>query len=88
MSEEVKFTDDELKVIKDLRTDYLDIQNEFGQLKLAKIRLNRQEDQLLQNLSEIENSEKSFLDKIEQNFLSLSNTILEFASIIKGILVN
>ena len=68
MSEEEKFTDDELKVIKDLRTDYLDIQNEFGQLKLAKIRLNRQEDQLLQNLSEIENSEKSFLDKIEQKY--------------------
>ena len=65
---EVKFTDDELKKIKDLQTSYLDIQNEFGQLSLAKIRLKRQEEQVSKKLTEIENTEKSFLDKVTEKY--------------------
>ena len=68
MSEEVKFTDDELKEIKSLQKSYLDIQNEFGQLSLAKIRLKRQEEQTSKKLTEIETTEKSFLDKITTKY--------------------
>ena len=68
MSEEVKFSNDEIKEVKDLQTSYLDIQNEFGQLKLAKIRLQRQEKLLSQKLTEVEESEKSFLDKITEKY--------------------
>ena len=65
---EVKFTDDELKEVKDLQTSYLDIQNEFGQLSLAKIRLKRQEEQLSQKFTDVENTEKSFLDKVTEKY--------------------
>jgi hypothetical protein len=65
---EVKFTDDELKEVKDLQSNYLDVQNEFGQLKLAQIRLERQEQELSQKLTTVENSEKSFLDKITEKY--------------------
>ena len=65
---EVKFTDDELKDIKSLQTNYIDIQNEFGQLKLAQIRLEKQEQQLSQKLTGVEDAEKSFLDKITENY--------------------
>ena len=68
MSEEVKFTDDELKEIKSLQKSYLDIQNEFGQLSLAKIRLKRQEEQTSKKLTEIETTEKSFLAKITAKY--------------------
>ena len=65
---EVKFTDDELKEVKSLQTNYMDIQNEFGQLKLAQIRLERQEEQASKRLTEVENTEKSFLDKITEKY--------------------
>ena len=68
MSEEVNFTDDELKEVKSLQTSYLDVQNEFGQLKLAQIRLERQEKNLSDKLVEVENTEKSFLDKITEKY--------------------
>ena len=47
MSEEVKFTEEELNEIKSLQTDYLSVQNEFGQISLAQIRLRRQEDAII-----------------------------------------
>ena len=68
MPEEVKFTDDELKEIKSLQKSYLDIQNEFGQISLAKLRLKRQEEQISKKLTEIEDIEKSFLDSITAKY--------------------
>ena len=65
---EAKFTEDELKEVKSLQTSYLDIQNEFGQLSLAKVRLKRQEQQVSKKLTEIENTEKSFLDKVTEKY--------------------
>ena len=75
MSEEVKFTEEELNEIKSLQTDYLGIQNEFGQISLAQIRLRRQEDAIiereeesLKKLSEIEEKENSLLAKITEKY--------------------
>ena len=65
---EVKFTDDELKEVKSLQTNYLNVQNEFGQLALAKIRLEREEKKLSKKLAEVESTEKSFLDSITEKY--------------------
>ena len=42
MAEETKFTEEELKQVKEIQDSYFDIQNQFGQLSLAKLRLNQQ----------------------------------------------
>ena len=38
MPEEVKFTDEELTQVQNFQNQYLSVQNQFGQLKLAQIR--------------------------------------------------
>ena len=42
MSEEVKFTEEELKQVKEIQESYFDIQNQFRQTSLAKLRLDEQ----------------------------------------------
>ena len=43
MPEEVKFTEEELAQVQNIQRSYTTIQNQFGQLKLAQIRLDEQE---------------------------------------------
>ena len=68
MPEEIKFTEEELKKIKEIQDEYIKIQNLFGQVSLAKLRLDEQYQSLSEQ--EIENK-KSFGDvqKNEKNFL-------------------
>ena len=40
MAEEVKFTEDEMKKIKEFQESYVTIQQNLGQLSIAKLRLN------------------------------------------------
>ena len=42
MPEEVKFTEEELKQVQNIQTSYANVQNQFGQLKLAQIRLDKE----------------------------------------------
>ena len=46
MADEIKFTDDELKSLKNLQTRYLGIQQKFGQLTIGRINLNKRIDEL------------------------------------------
>ena len=46
MAEEIKFTDEELKSLSELSKGYQDIQAAFGQLKVQKILLEQQKDNL------------------------------------------
>tara|TARA_R110001592_G_scaffold89570_1_gene263332 strand:+ start:69 stop:377 length:309 start_codon:yes stop_codon:yes gene_type:complete len=46
MAEEIKFTDKELKSLSELSKGYQDIQAAFGQLKVQKILLEQQKDNL------------------------------------------
>ena len=39
MADEIKFTDDELKSIEELRSEYVNIINRFGQIALTKYNL-------------------------------------------------
>ena len=68
VKEEIKFTEEELKKIKEIQDEYIKIQNLFGQVSLAKLRLDEQYQSLSEQ--EIENK-KSFGDvqKNEKNFL-------------------
>ena len=59
MAEETKFTEEELKQIKEIQDSYFDIQNQFGQTSLAKLRLDEQ----LQNILK---SEKELTAKFEE----------------------
>ena len=75
MAEPVKFTEDELKTVTKIREDYFNIQNEFGQIKLAKIRLETQidsvekrEEELHKQFTELQNSETKFLDSITEKY--------------------
>jgi len=46
MSEQVKFTDDELQQIQSIQDDYNDVSAKFGQIEVQKILMNQQMDTL------------------------------------------
>ena len=68
MSEEVKFTEEELKQVQDIQISYRNLQTQFGQLKLAQIRLDAQEVDLEEALKSIQSEEKKFLDGITDKY--------------------
>ena len=68
MPEEVKFTEEELKNVQDIQTSYVNVQNQFGQLKLAQIRLDNQEVDLEDALKKIQNNEEKFLNEITEKY--------------------
>ena len=68
MPEEVKFTDEELKQVQTIQQSYANVQNQFGQLKLAQIRLDEQEVELEDALKQIQSEEKKFLDEITKKY--------------------
>ena len=68
MPEEVKFTEEELKQVQDIQRSYQSVQNQFGQLKMAQIRLDEQEIELENSLKSIQEKEKTFLDSITDKY--------------------
>tara|TARA_Y100000592_G_scaffold95674_1_gene162734 strand:+ start:129 stop:398 length:270 start_codon:yes stop_codon:yes gene_type:complete len=68
MPEEVKFTEEELKQVQDIQRSYQNVQNQFGQLKMAQIRLDEQEIELENSLKSIQEKEKTFLDGITDKY--------------------
>ena len=68
MPEEVKFTEEELKQVHNIQASYVNVQNQFGQLKLAQIRLDEQEVDLEEALKTIQSEEKKFLDGITNKY--------------------
>ena len=68
MPEEVKFTEEELKQVQNIQRGYSNVQNQFGQLKLAQIRLDNQEVDLEDALKQIQSEEKKFLDGITSKY--------------------
>jgi len=75
MAEESKFTEEELKQVKEIQDSYFNIQNEFGQLSLAKLRLNQQlevfdtnEDNLNKEFITIQENENTFLAGITKKY--------------------
>ena len=68
MPEEVKFTKEELTQVQNIRKDYTNVQYQFGQLKLAQIRLDNDEVTLEDALKSIQDEEKKFLDEITEKY--------------------
>jgi len=68
MAEEVKFTEEELKQVQNIQVGYQNVQTQFGQLKLAQIRLDEQEVDLEEALKQIQSEEKKFLDGITNKY--------------------
>ena len=68
MPEEVKFTEEELKQVQDIQRSYQNVQNQFGQLKMAQIRLDEQEIDLENSLKSIQEEEKKFLEGITEKY--------------------
>ena len=68
MPEEVKFTEEELTQVQNFQNQYLSVQNQFGQLKLAQIRLDNQEVDLEDALKKIQNNEEKFLNEITEKY--------------------
>tara|TARA_R110000796_G_scaffold162038_1_gene278846 strand:+ start:189 stop:449 length:261 start_codon:yes stop_codon:yes gene_type:complete len=68
MPKEVKFTEDELKQVQDIQKTYTNVQNQFGQIKMAQIRLDEQEVELEEALKSIQTEESKFLDEITKKY--------------------
>ena len=75
MPEEVKFTEEELKQVQNIQASYQNVQNQFGQLKMAQLRLDQQQDSLLEEneklektLKDVQDKERKFLDSITEKY--------------------
>ena len=68
MPEEVKFTEEELKQVQNIQTSYQNIQSQFGQLKMAQIRLDEQEVELEDALKQVQSEETKFLEGITKKY--------------------
>ena len=62
-----KFTEDEMKTLKDIQSTYMDVQEKFGQAAITKIRINEQ----LEELSK-------FTESLQQKFVENRTTEKDF----------
>ena len=67
MPEEVKFTEEELTQVQNIQKSYLNVQNQFGQLKLTQIRLDEQEVDLEEALKQFNRKKRNFLMELHLN---------------------
>ena len=72
---EVKFTEGEMKTIQSIQDSYFEVQNDFGKLNLAKIKLEQQFDDLdvadndlTKKFIDIQEEEKKFLNDITKKY--------------------
>jgi len=75
MSEEVKFTEEEIKQVKEIQDEYFGVQQKFGQIYLAKLRIDNQEKEILKDedttlkeLGGVQNKESEFLKGITKKY--------------------
>ena len=68
MAEDIKFTDDELKSISEIRTAYAEITNRFGQIQLTKYNIQKQEEQAEIDFETVKVKEKEVLNAITEKY--------------------
>ena len=75
MSEDKKFTEEELKSIKEIQAKYFQVQQELGQSAINKLRLlqqiefvNNYEEELTKKFGEIQEGEKKFIEEITKKY--------------------
>tara|TARA_A100001011_G_scaffold336321_1_gene365777 strand:+ start:1804 stop:2061 length:258 start_codon:yes stop_codon:yes gene_type:complete len=68
MAKDIKFSDDELKQISDIRTAYAEITNRFGQIQLTKYNIQKQEEQAELDFESIKVKEQEVLKGITEKY--------------------
>ena len=68
MAEDIKFSDDELKSISEIRTSYAEITNRFGQIQLTKYNIQKQEEQAELDFESIKVKEQEVLKGITEKY--------------------
>ena len=75
MPEEVKFTEEELTQVQNIQKSYSNVQNQFGQISVAQVRLEEQEhslakehENLVKSLKKIQSDEQKFLNEITKKY--------------------
>ena len=75
MSNPIKFTEDEMKKIKEFQESYVTIQQNLGQISISELRLNQQlkalgesEVELKNKFVEVQQDEKSFIEEITKKY--------------------
>ena len=66
--EDIKFSDDELKSISEIRTAYSEITNRFGQIQLTKYNIQKQEEQAEIDFETVKVKEKEILNSITEKY--------------------
>ena len=73
MSEQIKFTDEEMKTLRGLQDSYTEKQSELGQLSVQRILLNQQLDALDERQTFLENECKKIQQKEAEFVKTLNN---------------
>ena len=75
MSEQIKFTDGELKKVNELQGTYVNLQNALGQISIGRIRIEQQldeynnaEDSIRKQFSDAQSKEREFIDTINKKY--------------------
>ena len=68
MAEDIKFSEDELKQISEIRTAYAEITNRFGQIQLTKYNIQKQEEQAEIDFESIKVKEQEVLQGITEKY--------------------
>ena len=68
MAEDIKFSEDELKSISEIRTAYAEITNRFRQITLTKYNIQKQEEQAEIDFESIKVKEQEVLQKITDKY--------------------
>ena len=72
---EKKFTEEEMKQLRSIQQNYFDIQNSFGKVKIARMNLQKQfedldtfEDGLMEKFTSNRKEETNFVDEITKKY--------------------
>ena len=75
MAEEIKFTEEEMKTLRELQQTYAGVQNALGQLGVERIRLSQQmtgldsaEENLTNQFEETQGKEREFVETISKKY--------------------
>ena len=75
MPKEIKFTEDELKSVGDLQVKYNTVTNKFGQIAIAKLNFEKQQEsiedeefKITEELESVRNEEQTLLNTITEKY--------------------
>lgn len=68
MAKEVKFKQEDLEKVQSLQQEYLRITNLFGQMKITQLNIEKQEQDLMNELDKVRESEQTVLNDITEKY--------------------